>query len=297
MTTAGRGLQTMQVTEAVRDATVTGHKVRKGQTIVLDPDDGLLAVDKDPAQGGPGRPRAAGARVLADHPVLRRGLVARRRGGARPAHPGGGARPGGRGHGPRRAAPLPVPDLRGVTERRRSGPARGSRSLRPAVAVAVAREPEAILAAPVGLSGLAGVSGLRRQARRLGVDTVRDLAVPPAAAVRRPARAPPAARPARPRRRDRGLRAGPGRERRGPADLPPPGPGDHGAPRGRHRVRDGDLVRAAVRGAADRTRLRDPGLGQDQASPGRAWCSRRPTSSRPMRRTCSMSAGSCPSTG
>jgi DAK2 domain fusion protein YloV len=48
MTEAGRGLQTMQVTEAVRDATVTGKKVKKGQTIVLDPDDGLLAVDNDP---------------------------------------------------------------------------------------------------------------------------------------------------------------------------------------------------------------------------------------------------------
>ncbi len=48
MTEAGRGLQTMQVTEAVRDATVSGHKVKKGQTIVLDPDDGLLAVDNDP---------------------------------------------------------------------------------------------------------------------------------------------------------------------------------------------------------------------------------------------------------
>jgi dihydroxyacetone kinase-like predicted kinase len=47
MTAAGRSLQTMQVTEAVRDATVSGHKVKKGQTIVLDPDDGLLAVDND----------------------------------------------------------------------------------------------------------------------------------------------------------------------------------------------------------------------------------------------------------
>ncbi len=47
MTDAGRGLRTMQVTEAVRDATVSGHKVHKGQTIVLDPDDGLLAVDND----------------------------------------------------------------------------------------------------------------------------------------------------------------------------------------------------------------------------------------------------------
>ena len=47
MTEVGRAAQTMQVTEAVRDATVSGHKVKKGQTIVLDPDDGLLAVDND----------------------------------------------------------------------------------------------------------------------------------------------------------------------------------------------------------------------------------------------------------
>jgi dihydroxyacetone kinase-like predicted kinase len=47
MTSAGRSLQTMQVTEAVRDATVSGHRVRKGQAMVLDPDDGLLAVDSD----------------------------------------------------------------------------------------------------------------------------------------------------------------------------------------------------------------------------------------------------------
>jgi DAK2 domain fusion protein YloV len=48
MADAGRALQTVQVTEAVRDATVSGHKVKKGQTMVLDPDDGLLAVDNDP---------------------------------------------------------------------------------------------------------------------------------------------------------------------------------------------------------------------------------------------------------
>ena len=47
MTRASRGIQTMQVTEAVRDATVSGRKVKRGQTIVLDPDDGLLAVDGD----------------------------------------------------------------------------------------------------------------------------------------------------------------------------------------------------------------------------------------------------------
>jgi dihydroxyacetone kinase-like predicted kinase len=48
MTEAGRAIQTMQVTEAIRDATVSGRKVKKGQAIVLDPDDGLLAVDNDP---------------------------------------------------------------------------------------------------------------------------------------------------------------------------------------------------------------------------------------------------------
>jgi DAK2 domain fusion protein YloV len=47
MTLAGRAVQTLQVTEAVRDAMIGGRKVRMGQTIVLDPDDGLLAVNSD----------------------------------------------------------------------------------------------------------------------------------------------------------------------------------------------------------------------------------------------------------
>ncbi|MFI5257993.1 MAG: DAK2 domain-containing protein [Candidatus Limnocylindrales bacterium] len=47
MTLAGRAVQTLQLTEAVRDATIGGRKVKKGQTIVLDPDDGLLAVNND----------------------------------------------------------------------------------------------------------------------------------------------------------------------------------------------------------------------------------------------------------
>lgn len=50
MTAAGRAVQTMAVTEAVRDATIGGTKVRHGQTIALDPDDGLLAVDDDPIE-------------------------------------------------------------------------------------------------------------------------------------------------------------------------------------------------------------------------------------------------------
>ena len=47
MTAAGRAVQTLSVTEAVRNATIGGTKVRIGQTIVLDPDDGLVAVDDD----------------------------------------------------------------------------------------------------------------------------------------------------------------------------------------------------------------------------------------------------------
>ncbi|HEV2006944.1 MAG TPA: DAK2 domain-containing protein [Candidatus Limnocylindrales bacterium] len=49
MTAAGRAVQSLSVTEAVRDATIGGRKVKKGQTIALDPDDGLVAVDDDPA--------------------------------------------------------------------------------------------------------------------------------------------------------------------------------------------------------------------------------------------------------
>jgi DAK2 domain fusion protein YloV len=47
MTLAGRAVQTLSVTEAVRDASVSGKKVKQGQTIALDPDDGLLAVNDD----------------------------------------------------------------------------------------------------------------------------------------------------------------------------------------------------------------------------------------------------------
>ena len=49
MTAAGRSIQSVSVTEAVRDATVSGKKVKKGQTIALDPDDGLVAVHDDPS--------------------------------------------------------------------------------------------------------------------------------------------------------------------------------------------------------------------------------------------------------
>ena len=47
MTAASRAIQTLQVTDAIRDASIEGTKVRKGQAIVLDPDDGLVAVEDD----------------------------------------------------------------------------------------------------------------------------------------------------------------------------------------------------------------------------------------------------------
>jgi DAK2 domain fusion protein YloV len=47
MTRAGRDVETIAVTEAVRDAKIGKRKVRKGQTIVLDPDEGLVAADGD----------------------------------------------------------------------------------------------------------------------------------------------------------------------------------------------------------------------------------------------------------
>ncbi len=47
MAHAARAIQSIQVTEAVRDARIGDRKVKKGQTIVLDPDEGLVAADGD----------------------------------------------------------------------------------------------------------------------------------------------------------------------------------------------------------------------------------------------------------
>ena len=53
---AARAIQTLAVTEAVRDATIGGKKVKRGQTIALDPDDGLVAVARRPGQVRDWRP-------------------------------------------------------------------------------------------------------------------------------------------------------------------------------------------------------------------------------------------------
>ncbi len=61
MTDASRAVQTLVVTEAVRDATIGGRKVKRGQTIALDPDEGLVASGND-------RDKAVLAAVAALHP-------------------------------------------------------------------------------------------------------------------------------------------------------------------------------------------------------------------------------------
>lgn len=50
MTDAAHAIQTLQVTGAVRDARIDGRMVRKGEHIVLGPDEGLLSADADQTQ-------------------------------------------------------------------------------------------------------------------------------------------------------------------------------------------------------------------------------------------------------
>jgi dihydroxyacetone kinase-like predicted kinase len=47
MTEAARSIQTLVVTEAVRDARFGRRKIKTGQTIALDPDDGIVAAGRD----------------------------------------------------------------------------------------------------------------------------------------------------------------------------------------------------------------------------------------------------------
>ncbi len=62
-----------------------------------------------------------------------------------------------------------------MSDRRRTTAPRGSRALRPQVTAPPPVTPADILRSPVGLSGIPGVSSLRRVARRMDVETVRDL--------------------------------------------------------------------------------------------------------------------------
>ena len=238
------------VTEAVRDATIGGRKVKRGQTIALDPDDGLVAVDGDRekarARGGRGARRRASScsrcstATAPTWPRPRRwprriGATSRRRRGRGP---------------PRRPAVLPVPD------RRRVGVAQGERSRRgPAVrpirsSCCRPRWRESGLAAGASRCGGPGI--------KLGFYTVRDLLfhLPRRYDDLREMRklgelvwVGGRRRSSRPRRRVGDVRVEPSFRGRIAAD--------DRAPRGRHRQHRRDVVRAAVhRAAAARRRAR-----------------------------------------
>ena len=72
MLEAARAIQTLVVTEAVRDATIGGRKVKRGQTIALDPDDGLVAAGNDREKTVLDGTAAFAPGLRADHVVLRR---------------------------------------------------------------------------------------------------------------------------------------------------------------------------------------------------------------------------------
>ena len=84
MTEAGRAIQSLVVTEAVRDAKIGGRKVKRGQTIALDPDDGLIAVDSDREKCVLAAMTALTPGLRARHAVLRRRRGPRRGGGDGP---------------------------------------------------------------------------------------------------------------------------------------------------------------------------------------------------------------------
>ncbi len=171
MTEAARAIQTVAITEAVRDATIGGRKVKRGQTIALDPDDGLVAVagDRDKA-------------VLSAVEALRPGfeLVTLFYGdGADLAEAEGVAKrigdvtPGRRGRGPaRRSALLPIP------HRGRVAPCPGPSSPWPGPPPRVPpppTDPVELLSTPLARSGLSAAALLRRAGIRLGIYDVRDL--------------------------------------------------------------------------------------------------------------------------
>ena len=107
MLEAARAIQTLVVTEAVRDATIGGRKVKRGQTIALGPDDGLLAAGNDREKAVLDGSGGVHARLRADHAVLRRrrrpgrggGDGAPDRGGARAASRSRSATAGSRSTG------------------------------------------------------------------------------------------------------------------------------------------------------------------------------------------------------
>ena len=245
MTEAGRAIQTVVVTEAVRDATIGGQKVKRG------PDD----------RARPGRrPRRRRQRPRAVRP----------RGDDRRCRPGYELVTIFYGDG------ADLAETEAMAEADRPGPARARRS-RSATAASrstgtssppsrttqgaldagarrrpLPTDPVELLATPLHQSGLTAANLLRRAGVRLGLVRRPRPALPPAAALRRPARAGDARRPVGPRRRRRSCRSRPRSATSGSRRA------SGGASSGPSRVLADD----------DRARSRRPGSGGASSSGG-----------------------------
>src|SRR4029077_1556720 len=171
-TEASRAIQSVQVTEAVRNATIGGKKVKQGQTIALDPDDGLVAVNGD-------RNKAVLAAVAGFKPgyeliTLYYGAdatLAEAEAMSKRIHDVVPAADVEVVHG----GPAHYPYLISAEEAVAGPPARGATKAAPPKPVPT--DPAELLETPVGDSGIAASGVLKRAGRRLGVLTVRDLLV------------------------------------------------------------------------------------------------------------------------
>ena len=209
MTEAGRAIQTVVVTEAVRDATIGGRKVKRGQTIALDP-------GRRPHRG---RRETATKCVLAAMAALPPGLRARDAVLRRRRRP---RRDRGDGAQDRRRS-CPASRSRSATAASpstgtSSRPSRRPRWREPRPRLdqaggdpAAADRPGRAAANAAGPFGPdRGAALLRRAGHPAGLVRRPRPAVPPAAPLRRPARAAHARRPASGPRRGRSSRPGSG---------------------------------------------------------------------------------------
>ncbi len=252
MDEAGRSIQTLLVTESVRDATIGGRKVKHGQTIALGPDDGLVASDGDREKAVLAAIKALTPRLRAPDPVLRR-RSGSRRGGDDGATDRGDAARASRSRsataGSRSTGTSSQPSRRGQGDDPGTGTDRPGRA---------AVDPTGA----VRLGGRRSAAASRHQARLLHRSRP---ALPPAAALRRPARDAQDRRSRLGDRWDGGLGPGDGRGRAGRARLPRPDPADDRAARGRDREHRRHLVRATLHRAPAVRRRRDRRVGQGQA--------------------------------
>ena len=256
MARAAREIQTLQVTEAVRDAMVSGRRVRRGETIVLDPDDGLVASGRDRRQtilDAISRLRP-GYELITVYYGADAGLGEAEELAQAIAR----ARPGRRGRGPaRRPAALPLP-----AQRRIAMPARAAATVAPPTTPAEFLDRDLRAERARRRPAVAA----RRPPPRLGHRP--RPAVPPATPVRRPARAEQARRPARHRGRRGRQRARRDPRPAGRAGVPPARPA-HDSPALFDDTGEAQAVWFGRRFIERRLKVGRPGRDQRQDPPPR----------------------------